>query len=78
MAKHAHAGRVRLRLSATATRLDLTVEDNGRGFATAQPHRAGGYGMVGMRERATIAGGDLRVTSAAAGTGTTLTLSLPL
>ncbi|MCU1421174.1 MAG: sensor histidine kinase [Microbacteriaceae bacterium] len=41
VAKHAHAGRVRLRLSATATRLDLTVEDNGRGFATAQPHRAG-------------------------------------
>lgn len=46
-------------------RLDhaLTIRDDGVGFDPAQNQPEGHYGLVGMRERATLCGGDLTVTS---------------
>lgn len=66
-ALHAHAGR---------ERLELVVEDDGRGFAeSAGPE--GHYGLLVMRERAWAVGGALTVDSAP-GRGTRVALDLPL
>ena len=74
--KHAEATSVRLELRATGSALELTVHDDGRGLVERETERAGGYGIIGMRERAVLGGGSLRVGSH--GAGTTVALTLPL
>src|SRR5205807_1778516 len=60
--KHAQAHQVRLRVRQLSDRVQVAVEDDGRGF---DPDAAGaGFGLTGMRERALLAGGRLWVTSA--------------
>ncbi|MGW6226563.1 sensor histidine kinase, partial [Cellulosimicrobium cellulans] len=48
-----------------AATLDLEVEDDGRGASTSavarQDSRPGGYGVLGMRERAALFGGSVQV-----------------
>jgi signal transduction histidine kinase len=44
----------------------VRVEDDGRGFDAALP--TAGLGLTGMRERAALMGGELELTSSAAGT----------
>ncbi|MCW3014637.1 MAG: sensor histidine kinase [Solirubrobacterales bacterium] len=75
--KHAAATGVRLELRATASALELSVRDDGCGFAEPAAERSGGYGITGMRERAEIGGGRLRVEGGVGG-GTTVALMLPL
>ncbi|WP_240980618.1 hypothetical protein [Streptomyces sp. Z423-1] len=50
--------------------LRVTVRDDGRG-GTRIPHaaRGGGFGLVGLTERVTALGGDLRTGPAPAGAG---------
>ncbi|MFD6803197.1 sensor histidine kinase [Streptomyces cyaneofuscatus] len=55
--------------------LTLSVRDGGRGFAPRSPHE--GYGLAGLRARAEEAGGRAGVHSAP-GSGTTVTVRLPL
>lgn len=77
-AKHSQARRVVLRLGRAKGQLRLEVEDNGRGFDPQVVLRSrGGLGLQGMRERAILAGGSLRIESKA-GRGTRVTLELPL
>ncbi len=62
VARHAGAGQVFVRFSDGDAGLDLEVTDDGRGFdpdAVADGH----YGLVGMRERASLLGGSLLVDS---------------
>ncbi len=59
-ARHAHASQVRLRLVQDGGCFDLLLQDNGIGFdpqATAEG--TGHYGLLGMSERARLAGGTL-------------------
>jgi signal transduction histidine kinase len=73
--KHADAGCVRLRVTELADRLQIAVEDDGRGFVpNGVPE---GFGLTGMRERAVLAGGQLSVTSKDGGP-TRVTAVLPL
>jgi signal transduction histidine kinase len=68
-----------LRLEASPDRVRLTVEDDGRGFAsedTAEGHAAGRFGLLGMRERARLLGGSLQIESAP-GAGTRITAEVP-
>ena len=77
--KHARAQRVTIRLARAAAALELTLSDDGQGFDPAAPApepRAGGFGLVGMRERVERLGGTFALTSAA-GAGTTLHVALP-
>ena len=57
----------------------VAVSDDGRGFtaeqAEAQAH-AGHLGLLGLRERVELAGGELEVASTP-GQGSTLTFVLP-
>jgi signal transduction histidine kinase len=75
--KHAAATSVRLTLRARPSALELSVRDDGCGIDEHAGARAGGYGITGMRERAVIGGGSLRM-GAADGGGTSVALTLPL
>jgi signal transduction histidine kinase len=57
--KHAHATSVSVSVATTNGELHLTVADDGRGFDPSSP--AGGFGLVGMRERVDLAGGRLTI-----------------
>jgi ligand-binding sensor domain-containing protein/signal transduction histidine kinase len=68
--RHADPGRVEIQLRFTAKRVELSVEDNGRGFAgeplSIQQKRSGQdghFGLTGMKERAQQIGGTLTVNS---------------
>jgi two-component system NarL family sensor kinase len=76
VARHAEAGRVRVRLVATPQEVRLSIEDDGRGFdASRVPGDR--HGLVGMRERAQMLGGALEVRSSPGG-GTRVQASVPL
>ncbi len=65
--KHAHASEIRVRLWRTKRELHLEVADNGSGFEFRHDAAAltDGYalGLSGMRDRAEITGGCLRIVS---------------
>jgi signal transduction histidine kinase len=73
--KHADASSAVVRVSSEDGSLEVSVADDGRGF---DPERqTSGLGLVGMRERAVLAGGTLAVRTAP-GTGTEIRARLPL
>ena len=66
VAKHARANRVRVAVSASEGELFVEVQDDGTGF---DPDRSSdGFGLAGMRERVSLAGGTLRIDSGEHGT----------
>jgi two-component system, NarL family, sensor kinase len=76
---HAHATEASIALRVANGAVLLTVRDNGTGMnaeATSSPE-AGHHGIIGMRERARLLGGQLRVTSRP-NRGTTITARIPL
>lgn len=75
--KHARATRVDIALEYAHTHVSLIVEDNGIGFDASVTHRAPeGFGLIGMRERAALAGADFQIESAP-DSGTTVILRVP-
>ena len=77
--KHAHAASCALRVQFLEGALQVTVADDGRGFDAANtPDLAarGHLGLMGLRERVELAGGQLQLKSAP-GQGATLRFSLP-
>jgi signal transduction histidine kinase len=78
IAKHSGATRVNLSVRGADKVIRLRVSDNGAGFSTEMVRsRPMSFGLTGMRERAELLGGRLRVTSAP-GKGATVALDLPL
>jgi PAS domain S-box-containing protein len=81
VARHAHATRVSLVVQRRAGFVQLILEDDGRGFPVDEvmqaPHIARRLGILGMRERACLAGGTLDVESAP-GRGTTIFVRVPV
>jgi two-component system, NarL family, sensor histidine kinase UhpB len=77
--RHSGAGSVRVRLKRVpgegGDRIELTVRDDGRGFSFDDAAR--GLGLAGMRERALLVGGEVRVESRPE-VGTRVRLSVPL
>jgi len=71
--RHADARHVRVSLQSTGKAWQLTVSDDGRGFAPQK--RQAGYGLLGMQERAGLVGGLLEIVSRP-GEGTTVSLTL--
>jgi PAS domain S-box-containing protein len=72
VAKHARADRVDVVLERSPDHLSLIIEDNGIGFdpPSVETTRQG-FGLIGMRERAALAGAEFQIESAA-GRGTTV------
>lgn len=75
VANHAAARQVEIDFASDGARLKVCVRDDGQGFVLARG-ADGGLGLLGMRERAQLAGGFLTVESAP-GAGTTVTLIVP-
>lgn len=81
IARHAAARNVWIQLSYNHQSLVVTVEDDGIGFETSSiqttPGSLRGLGLMGMRERLELLGGDLEITSLP-GQGTELVITVPL
>jgi len=75
--RHTKATRVDVAFAEEGDSLVLTVRDNGRGISEEEIANTRSIGLVGMRERARLIGGDL-VLQGAPGRGTTVTLRVPL
>jgi signal transduction histidine kinase len=72
--KHAEAHSVTVRVREAAGSLDILVADDGRGM---QGPGGSGFGLVGMRERVELAGGELTVRAGEEG-GTVISGRLPV
>jgi two-component system sensor histidine kinase UhpB len=72
-----HSGATEARIVATrqASAVEIAIEDNGGGFDAAGTAGRGGFGLMGMRERALAVGGTLAVEST--DRGTHVRLSIP-
>jgi PAS domain S-box-containing protein len=77
VARHAKATRVEVVLQRQRDRLVLLIHDNGQGFDRADPSLSKSLGLLGMRERAAIQGGEVNISSAP-GKGTTVSAWIPL
>ncbi|MEO6878138.1 MAG: ATP-binding protein, partial [Gemmatimonadaceae bacterium] len=77
VARHANARHVRVTLGCVDQLVQLAVEDDGCGFDHADTPGRERLGLTGMRERLRPMGGHLLIESHA-GTGTSLTVVLPL
>jgi len=63
VAKHSRASRVDVELNAADDELLLTVADNGIGFDMSKVYSTAGLGMISMRERMHLIGGELVINS---------------
>jgi signal transduction histidine kinase len=77
VARHARATEATVRLEVDDGWLSLEVRDDGVGVSPETLARANSLGVLGMRERARIAGGDLEVAGAP-GQGAAIRARLPL
>ncbi len=79
--KHSRATKVSLRVARQASKLCATISDNGCGFDPGAPRsrrgKAGGMGLVDMRERAALLGGGCQLRSLP-GSGTEISVEMPL
>lgn len=74
--RHAEATRVEVRFVETGGSLVLRVKDNGRGITDAEVHNTKSIGLLGMRERTALLGGEVELHGEP-GRGTTVTVRIP-
>ena len=73
--RHADASRVTVAVRRRGKCLVLNVRDNGRGVTPKQALKPSSFGLLGMRERAVLLGGDVTIKSAPReGTGVTMVI----
>jgi len=75
--RHGAAQHVRVALEYRDGRVRVTIQDDGRGFDVAEVLKSEGPGLLGMRERATMLGGELTIMSSP-GHGTEIDLEILL
>jgi signal transduction histidine kinase len=79
--KYAQAEHIWVRLKQTPTTLEVTIQDDGRGFDLKKVlesyERRGSFGLLNIEERAKLIGGASELMSAP-GEGTTVRVSVPL
>jgi signal transduction histidine kinase len=77
--RHAHATILTVEIRCDEAFLRLVVRDNGAGFdvaeAQARAEQGASLGLLGIKERAALAGGSARIISS--GQGTTIEVILP-
>jgi signal transduction histidine kinase len=72
---HANANNLGVTLEFQEEKIMLNVRDDGVGFDTEKHNGSSHFGLVGMRERTELVGGELKVTSKL-GDGTTIELTI--
>jgi PAS domain S-box-containing protein len=75
VARHAEANNIETSLEFLPGQLYLTIADDGKGFDPAIPTRS--LGLLGMKERAYMIGGTIKIESEP-GKGTTVLINVPL
>jgi signal transduction histidine kinase len=75
--KHSRATEVQVEVLGTADSVSLAVSDNGAGFDTRNGGAGGGLGLISMRERMHLIGGDFMISSTP-GQGTRIKARAPL
>lgn len=76
IARHAQASQVEITLMRENDRLQLTVEDNGVGMPGDRPRGKQSFGLLGLRERALMVGGEVSIDSEPG--RTTVRIALPV
>jgi signal transduction histidine kinase len=76
--KHAGASEAAVTVRYVADALELHVLDDGRGALSAGTGENGGHGLIGMRERVALFGGELTARRRDAGDGYEVRARLPL
>ncbi|CAN5494433.1 hypothetical protein BH20ACT19_BH20ACT19_08320 [soil metagenome] len=79
-ARHGEAKHALISLTFASDRLELKIDDDGNGFSGSDPlglTEAGHMGIAGMRERAALLQGTLRIESSAEGTTVTVNAPVP-
>ena len=71
IARHSNAKDVQVKVTGAAEELCLVIRDNGVGFNLREPRTAGGLGLISMRERMHLIGGEFVIDSTP-GVGTTI------
>jgi PAS domain S-box-containing protein len=77
VARHSGASSVQVALARSDGEIALTVKDHGRGFSPDTPRKPESYGLVGLRERAYLVGGKVKIDSAP-GRGVRIDVRIPL
>ncbi len=76
IAKHSKATLVKVQLKNELSKLALEIIDNGIGFDINNSSRQDSYGMIGMKERVVLLGGELDIISEI-GKGTSVRVEIP-
>jgi PAS domain S-box-containing protein len=77
VARHARASRVDVDLAVDGGRMTLCVRDNGIGIGDERRAGSTSFGILGMRERAILFGGEVTIVGTP-GMGTAVTLVIPI
>ena len=77
VAKYAHATNAEIRLERDGEWVQLLVRDNGRGIAAADQDKRGTFGLLGIRERVTLLGGEVAIVGEP-GQGSEVRARIPL
>jgi PAS domain S-box-containing protein len=77
VARYAQATRVHIELDSDEHEIRLRIADNGRGMSDAEQRATNSFGLLGMRERARLLGGNFNIKGAPEA-GTTLTVRIPM
>jgi PAS domain S-box-containing protein len=77
VARHANATKVKVNLKKKAEKLILKVKDDGRGITEKQISDPKSFGLIGIRERVHLFGGESKI-SGIRDKGTTVTVGIPL
>jgi signal transduction histidine kinase len=75
--RHAGATQVTVQLKERGDEIVLEVRDNGRGISREEIGNTKSMGLLGMRERAMLLGGEFKIGRIMAGKGTKVTVSIP-
>jgi two-component system, NarL family, sensor histidine kinase UhpB len=75
--RHAGATHVWVHLKEESGRIIMDVKDNGRGIGPEEISDTRSLGLLGMKERAALMGGEFRIGLARGGQGTKVTVSIP-
>jgi len=77
VARHAQATEVIVSLYRDpAGKITLDINDNGKGFASVDQSMRRSFGLIGMRERAAMLGGEMKIHSQP-GVGTSIEIVIP-
>lgn len=77
VARHAQATHVRALLGLEQDWLVMEIKDNGRGISDDEQRQTKSFGLLGMKERATMLGGKWSIRGVP-GNGTTVSVRIPL